>query len=318
MWRVGGFPHIRIKILGCLGGATTRLRFKFGRKNRRNPDISLRDNRAVHLELTALEHAELPLPDFSPATPAAVADYQELSRKSLTVARTYDSLIIDLDVVEVATKRIEVTEQRRDQRAILYGTPDSRIVLDSVPGGYALTNFLDFVRRVPGVQVINEQVRIRGTTSLTLSPEPAYFLDGFQTDVTTLMSIPIQDIEFIDVLKGASASAFGSRGANGVILVYTRQNSGPDVRRPGLLRAQLYGYHRARQFAVFDASLPENRNRPDLRTTLHWNPLLFVDQAGEETETFLTSDQTGEFRIIAQGLREDGIPFVGTAVFRVE
>ncbi|MEL7159448.1 MAG: TonB-dependent receptor, partial [Bacteroidota bacterium] len=120
------------------------------------------------------------------------------------------------------------------------------------------------------------------------------------------------------VLKGASASAFGARGANGVILVYTRDGTAGTSKEPGLLRGKLYGYHRAREFAVFDATLPENRNRPDLRTTLHWNPLLFTDRNGEASETLMTSDQTGRFRIIAQGLRGDGLPFFGTAIFTVE
>jgi TonB-linked SusC/RagA family outer membrane protein len=85
--------------------------------------------------------------------------------------------------------------------------------------------------RVAGVQIVassNEpgaamNVRIRGVRSLTASNEPLYVVDGIP------ISGGIQDfnpaiIESIDVLKDASATAiYGSRGANGVILVTTKK-----------------------------------------------------------------------------------------------
>ncbi|MEL7162976.1 MAG: hypothetical protein AAFN92_19610, partial [Bacteroidota bacterium] len=90
-------------------------RFKFGKKNRLNPAIGLDANRNVHLELTQPPPPNLPAPQLPPEEPIttdqALADYQELSRKSLTVARTYDSLIIDLAVVEITTKRIDEVEE---------------------------------------------------------------------------------------------------------------------------------------------------------------------------------------------------------------
>ncbi len=85
--------------------------------------------------------------------------------------------------------------------------------------------------RVAGVEIVassNEpgapmNVRIRGVRSLTASNEPLYVVDGIP------ISGGIQDfnpamIESIDVLKDAAATAiYGSRGANGVILVTTKK-----------------------------------------------------------------------------------------------
>ena len=83
--------------------------------------------------------------------------------------------------------------------------------------------------RVAGVQVIANsgepgggvQVRIRGIGSINGS-DPIYVVDGYQTgDISFLAPA---DIEAIDVLKDASATAiYGSRGANGVILVTTKK-----------------------------------------------------------------------------------------------
>ncbi|MEM6770566.1 MAG: TonB-dependent receptor, partial [Bacteroidota bacterium] len=154
--------------------------------------------------------------------------------------------------------------------------------------------------------------------SLSLPTEPAYFLDGQQVSLEVLFNIPIEVIEFIDVLKGSSAAAFGSIGGTGVILVYTRTGNGNFSKEPGLINTSLNGYHKVREFAHFDVTLPENRNRPDLRTTLFWQPILRIGDQGQLTDSFSSSDQKGTYLIIAQGLRKDGIPYYGTKVFEVQ
>ena len=83
--------------------------------------------------------------------------------------------------------------------------------------------------RVAGVQVIansgepgaGSKIRIRGIGSINGS-NPIYVVDGYQTgDISFLAPA---DIESIDVLKDASATAiYGSRGANGVVVVTTKK-----------------------------------------------------------------------------------------------
>ncbi|MCS3870216.1 TonB-dependent SusC/RagA subfamily outer membrane receptor [Chryseobacterium ginsenosidimutans] len=65
-------------------------------------------------------------------------------------------------------------------------------------------------------------VTIRGGASITQGTDPLYIVDGFQLD-NALNIINPNDIESIDVLKGASAIAiYGSRGSNGIIIVKTK------------------------------------------------------------------------------------------------
>lgn len=67
---------------------------------------------------------------------------------------------------------------------------------------------------------------IRGNNSLTQSSAPLYVIDGFPTESFFASSISPADIESIDVLKDASASAiYGARGANGVIIITTKKGS---------------------------------------------------------------------------------------------
>lgn len=68
-------------------------------------------------------------------------------------------------------------------------------------------------------------IRIRGNRSITASNSPLYVVDGVPLmSASAIETLNPRDIESIDVLKDASATAiYGSRGANGVIIVTTKQ-----------------------------------------------------------------------------------------------
>jgi TonB-dependent SusC/RagA subfamily outer membrane receptor len=67
------------------------------------------------------------------------------------------------------------------------------------------------------------QIRVRGTRSLTASNDPLVVLDGVPF-VGSISEINTNDIKSLDILKDASATAiYGSRGANGVIIITTNK-----------------------------------------------------------------------------------------------
>lgn len=70
-------------------------------------------------------------------------------------------------------------------------------------------------------------IRIRGTRSITASNEPLIVVDGIMDAIHDLNDLNSDDIQSISVLKDASSTAiYGSRGANGVIIVTTKAGSG--------------------------------------------------------------------------------------------
>ncbi|WP_207424956.1 TonB-dependent receptor [Pedobacter sp. SYSU D00535] len=84
--------------------------------------------------------------------------------------------------------------------------------------------------KLAGVNVVTQSgapgapvnITIRGGTSITQSTTPLYIVDGFQMD-NALKNIDINDIESIDVMKDASATAiYGARGSNGVVIITTK------------------------------------------------------------------------------------------------
>jgi TonB-dependent starch-binding outer membrane protein SusC len=95
------------------------------------------------------------------------------------------------------------------------------------------------IGRLAGVNVLpnsgtpgsTSSIRIRGTSSLNASNEPIFVIDGvILDDASAISSINPSDIVSVDVLKDASATAiYGSRAANGVIQITTRQGKNGSV-----------------------------------------------------------------------------------------
>ncbi len=90
--------------------------------------------------------------------------------------------------------------------------------------------------KMAGVQITTTEgspdaemkIRVRGGGSITGDNTPLFIVDGFP--VESISDIPASDIEDITVLKDASSTAiYGSRGANGVILVTTKNGKEGDV-----------------------------------------------------------------------------------------
>jgi TonB-dependent SusC/RagA subfamily outer membrane receptor len=70
-------------------------------------------------------------------------------------------------------------------------------------------------------------IRVRGTSSITQSNEPLYVVDGYPMQESAFRMISPSNIESIEVLKDASSTAiYGSRGANGVVIITTKKGAG--------------------------------------------------------------------------------------------
>ncbi len=130
--------------------------------------------------------------------------------------------------------------------------------------------------KMAGVQVTTTEgspdadvtIRVRGGGSITQSNEPLYIVDGFP--VESISDIAPSDIEDITVLKDASSTAiYGSRGANGVILVTTKggkegkTNVSYNVYYSWKKMAKKYDVLSARDFASWQYELWQIKNAPE-------------------------------------------------------
>jgi TonB-dependent SusC/RagA subfamily outer membrane receptor len=165
-------------------------------------------------------------------------------------------------------------------------------------------------------------IRIRGLSAID-ADEPLYVVDGqAMTDLPDSKISPLgylnpEDISSIEILKDVSATAiYGSRGANGVILITTKRHGhgqlNQRIKQPKP-RHQVKDlpprqFSRVREFYTpkYDRdNVVEERT--DFRSTIYWNPSIETGRDGKTTIRFFNSDEITTFRAIAEGIGPKGL-----------
>lgn len=117
--------------------------------------------------------------------------------------------------------------------------------------------------RVAGVLISNgtrpgddASIKIRGINTINTSTDPIYVVDGLVMDnqYAGFNSINLNDVASVEILKDASATAiYGSRGANGVVLITTKKG------KKGAGRVSYDGWFGVQQFAKVPKTLKANQ-----------------------------------------------------------
>jgi hypothetical protein len=121
--------------------------------------------------------------------------------------------------------------------------------------------------------------------------------------------MPSKMFEKVEYIKMGITAGINYSG--GILFFYTKRgmkNEKPVYKKPrGMESLQLVGYSVFRKFytPVYDS--PEQHNeKEDFRNTIWWNPLVRTDSTGVAIETFYQSDETGEMKIVVEGVTKDG------------
>jgi TonB-linked SusC/RagA family outer membrane protein len=149
-----------------------------------------------------------------------------------------NSLVVNV-VLKADTKSLDEvvvvgygTQKKRDLTGTVLSLDNADIVKSKAPNAQeALQGRMAGVdvKRASGKPGSDLTVEIRGANSIGGNTQPLYILDGIP--VTNINDINPSDIERMDVLKDASSTAiYGSRGANGVVIVTTKRGSAGGTR----------------------------------------------------------------------------------------
>lgn len=176
------------------------------------------------------------------------------------------------------------------------------------------------IGRVPGVSFRGDGIYIRGGSSMLGDNQALLLLDGMPVDGLAIISIPISNIDFVDVLKGPKAAIYGSRAANGVIAVYTlngteRSNTVENIKNRGIISFIHPGYSHARKIyePVYKTQKNEN-DQFDYRSTLYWNPTIKFDVHGKAIISFYTTDVISPYQVVLEGITLNG-QIIKTEIF---
>jgi TonB-dependent SusC/RagA subfamily outer membrane receptor len=169
--------------------------------------------------------------------------------------------------------------------------------------------------RIPGVNVTGDKVNIRGTSSIYGNTEPLFLVDGMPVDGDFAMNMSPFDVERIEVLKGPETAIYGSRGANGVIAIYTKRGK---FMKKGILDFKMLGYATPKEYYKPGYEFKADDLFIDDRRTILWIPYITTDPDGESTATFYTSDVKGSYIVRLEGISEDGTTGAGVTKFEVK
>lgn len=170
-------------------------------------------------------------------------------------------------------------------------------------GSMTVLNYLQ--GRVPGLQIL-----VAGGGQANMSWRggvPALYLNEMQSDVQIVQSIPMSDVALIKVFPPPFFGG-GSSGSGGAIAVYTKKGKEVQGDFKGLDFAKIPGYSPVKQFYSPDYSTYDiEHSQPDLRSTLYWNPFIVTDKNNKRIIlNFYNNDVTKRFRIVIEGISEDG------------
>jgi TonB-linked SusC/RagA family outer membrane protein len=171
--------------------------------------------------------------------------YGEQRRSVTVVAGQTSTQNFQMAPVPVSLNPVVTTATGQQRRAEV-GNDIAQVSASEVVGTGTVSSAADLLTsRAPGVTVFEGtqtgagvRVRIRGTSSLSLSNNPIYVIDGVRVEGTTgsssvsvggttparINDINPEEIESIEVVKGPSASTlYGTDAANGVIVITTKR-----------------------------------------------------------------------------------------------
>jgi TonB-dependent SusC/RagA subfamily outer membrane receptor len=234
-------------------------------------------------------------------------------------------------VVELGGLVVTGTGVATQQRAL--GNAVTVVSGDAIANSRATTIDAALAGKIPGAQIMMNSgtpgggvsVRLRGTSSIISGAEPLYIVDGVIIDNSSdqqidfgyrsnpsnrLADLNPNDIERVEVLKGAAAAAlYGSRANNGVIQIFTKRGAAGQTRITLSSRATLGQVQGDLPFNMF----PLDSAGGTAITRYDHQDLVFRDAWGNETTAAISggADQT-RFYLSASYLNDQGI-MIGAA-----
>ncbi len=221
-----------------------------------------------------------------------------------------------LEAVEVKGRRIHIDETNDPDYRVKrsYGRPDYVLTKKDLHLEFGYGNLIYHIQgKVPGLKPDMtfarsgmQSINFQGGPLVTLNDVP---LQGSTAEILSMIDPnTVESVEFttrVNVL-------YGSQGGAGVIAIYTNKGANPANFKidPNFQQIKIHGYWRPGKFNFPDYNLPgANTTKPDYRATIYWNPEILTDaKTGTATVSFFTADLPGIYRIVGEGVTQNGEP----------
>jgi hypothetical protein len=238
------------------------------------------------------------IPSLLKANAAATqAEYFKLSKEKYYYEGGMRVISLNEVTVKAAKKPLVST-------SFYTGLGDSKVTAEQL-ADYKSMSLMDLFLTIPGVQVNGDKISIRGS-----SASPLVLIDDIEMhDSTELTFLTADDLASVDVFKGVNTILFGPKGANGVITIALKKGEDRKTTPPiSLAHVTPLGYQKPAEFYVpkYEVDSVSKSQKPDLRTTVYWNPKLRTDKDGNIKVNFFTADKANNYSVILEGVSNIG------------
>lgn len=219
------------------------------------------------------------------------------------------------EVTIIARRKDLPTSAAARTRRYLYGEPDKELLITPDLEKYGTVTSLFTVKR----------------SFMSGGSRVIFLIDGVKVPFEVFRSVPITMIDRIDILNTqASISIFGAdtenpegqtKPADAVMSITTRRD-GPknsNVKVYYTAKARFSGYNEPRIFySPKHHSTLESDYKPDLRTTLFWEPNIKLENNKDLFLNYFNADNSSIIKIIIEGITTTGIPVTGSIKYNVQ
>lgn len=180
--------------------------------------------------------------------------------------------------------------------------------LDSLAlAGMADKSISELLRQLPGISVLGDSIQRYGKSISILVNE----MEEVDRSFMTLLR-PDDLVSVNLLLPPKSVTLFGSKAANGIILLTTNPNYvRKDLPRPNMATFSILGYQKAAEFYMPHYEIDSVRialaDSLDQRISVYWNPKVETDVAGRANCFFTTADSDGPYTVVIEGLLKNGM-----------
>ncbi|MDR1866056.1 MAG: TonB-dependent receptor plug domain-containing protein [Bacteroidales bacterium] len=242
---------------------------------------------------------------YPPRTlPPPVAEKTDRNRLAAYIDKAEQKYTYENGVRTVFLKEVTITAERKPVRKSEYYSQADNSITEDELDRFTPTSMYNLLMRLPGVMVSGNTVSIRG------QGEPLLVVDGVTMDISDIEFINVMDVAQVDVLKNASSTAvFGSRGGNGVIVVFTKEGKVSFRPKPFHIKTLMpLGFQTPVAFYApkYDTQKAKEATVPDLRTTIHWQPVVQTDTTGVASFEFYSADPETTYSVVVEGVAANG------------
>ena len=132
-------------------------------------------------------------------------------------------------------------------------------------------------------------------------------IDGVSTTLGRFQGLKADMIQYIIITRTSIA-----------ITTRDRLRSGEGGDAPGIVSVREHGFFPGREFPAPDYTTSRaGAERPDLRTTVHWEPSLRMEAGKKAVLAFYAADVETEYEVRIEGITDSGEPLVKTAVIKI-